>query len=82
MLALHCYTAPLPPKLDSVRCGLQVPETLPEEVLKMMHAPPKSADPVINVADLPKADGFCFGVPTRFGGPAAQVRRRRVQRLL
>lgn len=44
----------------------QVAETLPAEVLAKMGAPPKAADvPVISVDDLPKADGFLFGIPTR-----------------
>ena len=46
----------------------QVAETLPNEVLEKMHAPPKAADvPVINAAQLTEADGFLFGMPTRFG---------------
>uniref|UniRef100_A0A7S3QL93 NAD(P)H dehydrogenase (quinone) n=1 Tax=Dunaliella tertiolecta TaxID=3047 RepID=A0A7S3QL93_DUNTE len=52
----------------------QCPETLPKEVLEKMHAPPKPSDPVINIEDLPKADGFAFGTPTRFGGPSAQMK--------
>ena len=68
----------------------QVQETLSDEVLQKMHAPPKgikyytikplkrlklffsinikAADvPVIQAGDLKDADGFIFGVPTRFG---------------
>ena len=53
----------------------QVPETLPEEVLSKMHAPPKDADiPVIQAADLEGADGIIFGIPTRFGMAAAQMK--------
>lgn len=52
----------------------QVPETLPEEVLEKMHAPPKPDVPIITVDELPKADGFAFGFPTRFGNAAAQFR--------
>jgi NAD(P)H dehydrogenase (quinone) len=53
----------------------QVPETLPEEVLGKMGAPPKDADiPVINAADLEQADGIIFGIPTRFGMAAAQMK--------
>jgi len=52
----------------------QVPETLPEDVLAKMHAPPKSADPIANVQTLPEADGFAFGCGTRFGGLAAQFK--------
>ncbi|PQE31590.1 minor allergen Alt a 7 protein [Rutstroemia sp. NJR-2017a WRK4] len=51
----------------------QVPETLPEEVLAKMHAPPKNADiPVINAKTLENYDAFLFGVPTRYGNFPAQ----------
>jgi len=50
----------------------QVPETLPQEVLAKMHAPPKSNIPVIDAATLEKYDAFLFGVPTRFGNFPAQ----------
>lgn len=53
----------------------QVAETLPQEVLVKMHAPPKTADvPVISVDQLPEADGFLFGVPTRFGTVPTQIK--------
>eukprot|EP00197_Chlamydomonas_leiostraca_P002986 CAMPEP_0202867372 /NCGR_PEP_ID=MMETSP1391-20130828/9290_1 /ASSEMBLY_ACC=CAM_ASM_000867 /TAXON_ID=1034604 /ORGANISM="Chlamydomonas leiostraca, Strain SAG 11-49" /LENGTH=202 /DNA_ID=CAMNT_0049547415 /DNA_START=86 /DNA_END=694 /DNA_ORIENTATION=+ len=52
----------------------QVPETLPEEVLAKMHAPPKPDDPVADPHKLPEADAFFFGFPTRFGSPAAQFK--------
>lgn len=53
----------------------QVPETLPTDVLEKMHAPPKAADvPVITVDQLPEADGFLFGVPTRFGTVPTQIK--------
>ncbi|KAG9145669.1 hypothetical protein Leryth_018724 [Lithospermum erythrorhizon] len=45
----------------------QVAETLPEEILEAMHAPPKGDAPVINPSELKEADGFLFGFPTRFG---------------
>ncbi|KAF1812388.1 flavo protein WrbA [Eremomyces bilateralis CBS 781.70] len=52
----------------------QVPETLPEEILTKMHAPPK--DPSIPVlskpADLEGYDAFLFGIPTRYGNFPAQ----------
>jgi NAD(P)H dehydrogenase (quinone) len=50
----------------------QVQETLPQEVLGKMGAPPKPADPVFTVDDLTKYDGFLFGIPTRFGTFPAQ----------
>ncbi len=69
------------PLLDSLACDqcnaaflqvssrmrecVQVPETLPAEVLEKMHAAPKPDVPVITAADLPEADGFIFGFPTR-----------------
>ena len=53
----------------------QIAETLPDEVLQKMYAGPKAADvPVITPSELAKADGFLFGVPTRYGGAPAQVR--------
>ena len=43
-------------------------ETLPVNVLEKMHAPPKNPDvPIITADQLPNADGYLFGVPTRFG---------------
>jgi NAD(P)H dehydrogenase (quinone) len=45
--------------------NMQVRETLPDEVLEKMHAPPKPDVPFITVADLVHADGFVFGFPTR-----------------
>eukprot|EP00051_Salpingoeca_urceolata_P006936 m.91805 g.91805 ORF g.91805 m.91805 type:complete len:249 (+) comp15051_c0_seq1:198-944(+) len=55
----------------------QVPETLPEAVLKAMHAPDKGDDPVLTHDKLPELteyDGFLFGVPTRFGMMCAQMK--------
>ncbi|KAG2433240.1 hypothetical protein HXX76_008310 [Chlamydomonas incerta] len=52
----------------------QVAETLPAEVLEKMHAPPKSDYPIITSKELPEADGFVFGFPTRFGMMAAQMK--------
>lgn len=44
---------------------LQVAETLPQEVLDKMHAPPKPKDiPVVNPFEMQQADGFLFGIPT------------------
>lgn len=47
-------------------CPCQVPEILPPEVLEKMHAPPKPDVPILDVHDLPNADGFIFGFPTRY----------------
>ncbi|CAK9220684.1 unnamed protein product [Sphagnum troendelagicum] len=52
----------------------QVPETLPEEVLLKMSAPPKPDVPIIDPAQLADADGFIFGFPTRYGMMAAQFK--------
>lgn len=45
----------------------QVAETLPDAVLTKMYAPPKADIPIITVDELSEADGFIFGIPTRFG---------------
>ncbi|KAI9642195.1 flavodoxin-like fold protein [Ciborinia camelliae] len=50
----------------------QVAETLPQEVLTKMHAPPKSEIPVIDQKTLANYDAFLFGIPTRFGNFPAQ----------
>lgn len=53
----------------------QVPETLPEQVLAKMGAPPKPADiPVINAHSLVEADAIIFGFPTRFGMMCGQMK--------
>jgi len=53
----------------------QVAETLPEEVLSKMHAPPKNKDiPIATPDDLVAADGVLFGIPTRYGTAPAQIR--------
>ncbi|PIA19278.1 flavodoxin-like protein [Coemansia reversa NRRL 1564] len=52
----------------------QIAETLPEEVLEKMYASPKADIPIINIDDLPEADGFLFGFPTRFGSAPAQFK--------
>ncbi|KAL8873977.1 MAG: hypothetical protein Q9174_000631 [Haloplaca sp. 1 TL-2023] len=51
----------------------QVEETLSQEVLTKMHAPPKeSSIPTITPAKLEEYDGFLFGIPTRYGNFPAQ----------
>ncbi|EGV64431.1 flavodoxin-like fold protein [Yamadazyma tenuis] len=50
----------------------QIEETLPEEVLKAMYAPPKSDVPLASVDTLKEYDAFLFGIPTRFGNLPAQ----------
>ncbi|KAL1635553.1 flavodoxin-like fold protein [Neofusicoccum ribis] len=52
----------------------QVPETLPEEVLTKMHAPPKdtSVETLNDPSVLEQYDAFLFGIPTRYGNFPAQ----------
>jgi len=51
----------------------QVPETLTEDVLAKMHAPPKdSSIPTITPQILEQYDAFLFGIPTRYGNFPAQ----------
>ncbi|PNY24884.1 Minor allergen Alt a 7 [Tolypocladium capitatum] len=52
----------------------QLPETLPDEVLTKMHAPPKPTNiPVLeDPAVLSGYDGFLLGIPTRYGNFPAQ----------
>ncbi|CAH2352303.1 flavoprotein-like protein Ycp4p [[Candida] railenensis] len=51
----------------------QVPETLSEDVLAAIHAPPKDASiPIATVDTLVEYDAFLFGIPTRFGNLPAQ----------
>jgi NAD(P)H dehydrogenase (quinone) len=52
----------------------RIKETLPDEVLTKMHAPPKATDiPVLeNPNILEQYDGFLFGIPTRYGNFPAQ----------
>ncbi|EFY91920.1 Minor allergen Alt a 7 [Metarhizium acridum] len=47
----------------------QIPETLSDEVLSKMHAPPKPTDiPALeDPAILTKYDAFLLGIPTRYG---------------
>ncbi|KAI5457945.1 flavoprotein-like protein [Mariannaea sp. PMI_226] len=54
----------------------QLPETLPEEVLGKMYAPPKDASiPVLeDPATLEAYDGVIFGIPTRFGNFPVQYK--------
>jgi len=52
----------------------QVAETLSQEILDKMQAPPKPDLPIITPEKLAEADGFLFGFPTRFGSMAAQFK--------
>jgi NAD(P)H dehydrogenase (quinone) len=54
---------------------LQVPETLSDEVLAKMGAPPKDPEvPIATVSTLSDYDGFMFGIPTRFGAAGCQMK--------
>ncbi|KAF7547446.1 hypothetical protein G7Z17_g7726 [Cylindrodendrum hubeiense] len=52
----------------------QLPETLPEEVLAKMHAPPKPTDVTVltDPTTLESYDAFLLGIPTRYGNFPAQ----------
>ena len=53
----------------------QVAETLPTEVLAKMNVPSKNQEiPIITPKQLLEADGFLFGMPTRFGTAPAQMK--------
>ena len=51
---------------------LRVPETLSEDALRSMNAPPKPDYPIITPHILATYDAFLFGIPTRFGNFPAQ----------
>ncbi|ODV59749.1 flavoprotein WrbA [Ascoidea rubescens DSM 1968] len=51
----------------------QLPETLSEETLQLLHAPEKPFDiPIATLETLQSYDSFLFGIPTRFGNVPAQ----------
>lgn len=52
----------------------QVQETLSEEVLTKMHAPPKPNYPIATPDVLVEYDAFLFGIPTRYGNFPAQFK--------
>ena len=53
----------------------QVAETLSDEILTKMHARPQNKGiPIIRSDQLPEADGFLFGMPTRFGTAPTQIK--------
>ena len=58
------------------RLGFRVAETLPQEVLTKMYAPPKPDYPVITPDKLLNYDAFILGIPTRYGNQPAQWRVR------
>ncbi|XP_059623714.1 probable NAD(P)H dehydrogenase (quinone) FQR1-like 2 [Cornus florida] len=63
--------------VDGVEAVLfRVPETLTEDVLQQMRAPPKDDEipEILSAAELAGADGLLFGFPTRYGCMAAQMK--------
>lgn len=50
----------------------QIEETLPEDVLAKMHAPPKTTHPIATVDTVKDYDAVLFGIPTRYGNFPAQ----------
>ncbi|KAJ0409904.1 hypothetical protein P43SY_005798 [Pythium insidiosum] len=62
-------------KVDGVTAEIyQIAETLSEEVLAKMHAPPKKDHPIATSDVLKEADGILLGIPSRFGSMPAQVK--------
>eukprot|EP00953_Heterococcus_sp_UTEX-ZZ885_P041271 21064-Heterococcus_DN1.PRE.1 len=63
--------------LEEAGCEVDIrraPELLSDEILAKMHASPDLTIPVIDVKDLPSYDGILFGLCTRFGMAAAQMK--------
>ena len=57
----------------SVDCSpFRIAETLSDEVLAKMHAPPKPDYPIIKPTDLRDFDAYMLGIPTRYGNFPAQ----------
>jgi len=50
----------------------RIEETLSPDILKHIHAPPRSSYPTFLPNDLVNFDAFLFGIPTRFGNFPAQ----------
>lgn len=53
---------------------LQIPETLPEEVLQKMYAQKNPSIPEATPEKLEEYDAFLFGIPTRYGNFPAQFK--------
>jgi NAD(P)H dehydrogenase (quinone) len=63
--------------VDGIECDIyRVEETLPEDVLAKMHAPPKGDYPVITADKMTDYDGFLFGISGRYGTASAQMKVR------
>ena len=58
--------------MDETNKPARIPETLPDDVLAKMHAPPKSNYPVATVETIKDYSAVLFGIPTRYGNFPAQ----------
>ncbi|MCF3946081.1 NAD(P)H:quinone oxidoreductase [Acidiphilium sp. AL] len=52
----------------------RVPETMPEETIKAIHAKTDQAAPIAKPEELAEYDAIIFGTPTRFGNMCGQMR--------
>jgi len=73
----HIYKLALAEQEGLKKAGIeadlfQVAETLPEDVLAKMYAPPKPEVEFITPAKLEEYDAFLIGIPTRYGTFPAQ----------
>ncbi|KAG6331648.1 hypothetical protein ID866_7439 [Astraeus odoratus] len=50
----------------------QIQETLSDDILKLVNAPPRPSYPIFLPEDLANFDAFLFGIPTRYGNFPAQ----------
>lgn len=65
------------PVAETVKAGIQsaggtakiyqIPETLSQDILTLIRAPPRPDYPIISVDDMKDYDAFLFGIPTRYG---------------
>jgi NAD(P)H:quinone oxidoreductase type IV len=74
---IHLTDTPLfnkPPTQQLPNKHHRIAETLPEDVLSKMHAPPKPDDvkTLSDPADILSYDAFLFGIPTRYGNLPGQ----------
>ena len=60
----------------------RIAETLSDDVLAKMHAPPKPDYPILAPSQLASFDAFLFGIPTRYGNFPAQWKVRLVAPLM
>ena len=65
-----------PSQVKQCLCARRVPETLPQDILTKMHAPPKGDFPIATPEVLTQYNAFLFGIPTRYGNMPAQWKVR------